>query len=488
MKRDSTSTAIPTHGLKTEALASMSASFERFCLAAGLETLSEMLEQDATAACGERHERGERRQAHRWGRTKGKIGFHGGKVEIERPRVRGLDGAERVLPSWESAVSEDLLGKWAMNQMLINVSTRRFKRSVRLPEGDVPAPDGAGLSKSATSRRFVALSAARMKAWMESRLDDLDLLAIQIDGIHMDEDMLLVAAIGVDANGDKHPLGLVEGATENATTVQALIDNLVERGLDPTVRRLFIIDGSKALSKAIRRTFGRDTAIQRCQIHKARNIMERLPKSMHASVRRVLRQAWEMDDAEKAETLIRNLARRLEARLERRFRFDPGRDRRDAHCHEARPPPRTAPLTRLHEHHRECHGHGAQGLPQRQILALALDGPAMGRRRHAGSHEGLPSVEGATSICRLFAPPLQSKANSRLPKRFLFKSPRPRKSQCATTASRISTASGTSPIDRLVHHATILEMNVDSYRRKEALDKAREAGRPPTRATIKGSS
>ena len=295
MKKHTTSTAIPTYALRAEALASMSASFERFCLAAGLETLSEMLEQDATAACGERHERGERRQAHRWGRTKGKIGFHGGKVAIERPRVRGLDGAERVLPSWANAVSEDLLGKWAMNQMLINVSTRRFKRSVRLPEGDVPASDGAGL-----------------KAWMETRLDDLDLLAIQIDGIHMDEDLLLVAAIGVDANGDKHPLGLVEGATENATTVQALIDNLVERGLDPTVRRLFIIDGAKALSKAIRRTFGRDAAIQRCQIHKARNILERLPKSMHASVRRVLRQAWEMDDAEKAETLIRNLARRLE--------------------------------------------------------------------------------------------------------------------------------------------------------------------------------
>ena len=179
---DTTSTAIPTYALKAEALASMSASFERLCLAAGLETLSEMLEQDATAACGERHERGERRQAHRWGRTKGKIGFHGGKAEIARPRVRGLDGAERVLPSWENAVSEDLLGKWAMNQMLINVSTRRFKRSVRLPEGDVPASDGAGLSKSANSRRFVALSAARMKAWMETRLDDLDLLAIQIDG------------------------------------------------------------------------------------------------------------------------------------------------------------------------------------------------------------------------------------------------------------------------------------------------------------------
>ena len=91
-------------------------------------------------------------------------------------------------------------------------------------------------------------------------------LVIQIDGIHMDEEMTLVAAIGVDVNGDKHPLGLVEGATENAATVQALIDNLVERGLDPAVPRLFIIDGSKALSKAIRATFGRDAAIQRCQI------------------------------------------------------------------------------------------------------------------------------------------------------------------------------------------------------------------------------
>ena len=163
MKEHITSTAIPTHALKTEALASMSASFEQFCLATGVEALAEMMEQDAAAACGKRHERGEQRKAHRWGRTRGKIGFHGGKVEVERPRVRGLDGGEYVLPSWESAVGEDLLGKWAMNQMLINVSTRRFKRSVRLPEGDVPASEGAGLSKSATSRRFVALSAARMK-------------------------------------------------------------------------------------------------------------------------------------------------------------------------------------------------------------------------------------------------------------------------------------------------------------------------------------
>ena len=273
MNRPTTSTAIPARALKLEALANMSASFELFCLASGMKALGEMMDHDAQAICGPRHARGADRQAQRWGKTKGKIGFHGGRVEIERPRLRGFDGKEQPVPSWEAAVAEDWLGKWAMNQMLINVATRKFARSVRLPEGDVPAPVGAGLSKSAASRRFVALSAARMKEWMASDLSGLELLVIQIDGIHMDEDLILVAAIGVDAKGDKHPLGLAEGATENAATVQALIDNLVERGLDPAVPRLFIIDGAKALSKAIRRTFGRAAAIQRCQVHKARNIM-----------------------------------------------------------------------------------------------------------------------------------------------------------------------------------------------------------------------
>ena len=312
MNKFTTSTAIPTRALKLEALSNISASFESFCLASGLEVLREMMDDDAQAICGPRHARGRQRRAHRWGKTKGKIGFHGGKVEIERPRLRSFDGKEQPVPSWEVAVAENWLGKWAMNQMLINVATRKFARSVRLPEGDVPAPAGAGLSKSAASRRFVALSAARLKDWMTSDVAGLDLLVIQIDGIHMAEDLILVVAIGVDARGDKHPLGLAEGATENAATVQALIDNLVERGLDPAVPRLFIIDGAKALSKAIRRTFGDAAAIQRCQIHKARNIVERLPKSLHASVRRVLRQAWELDDADKAEKLLRNLARRLE--------------------------------------------------------------------------------------------------------------------------------------------------------------------------------
>jgi putative transposase len=138
-------------------------------------------------------------------------------------------------------------------------------------------------------------------------MSGLDLVAIQIDGIHIKEELLLVAAVGIDAEGTKHPLGVIEGATENTATVQALLDNLIGRGLDPSVCRLFIVDGAKALTKAIRQTFGRHTPIQRCQVHKARNIVERLPKAMQASVRRTLRQAWELNDADKAEKLLKIL-------------------------------------------------------------------------------------------------------------------------------------------------------------------------------------
>jgi putative transposase len=315
MTRNSiTATALPPATVSPvgKALEEVAASFDRFCLAAGIEALGEMMERDAAEVCGPRHSRAESRRGYRWGRTQGKIGFHGGKTAIERPRARDFDGRELALPSWEQAVADDWLGKWAMNLMLINVSTRKFRRAVRLPEGDVPALAGAGVSKSAASRHFVALSAARLREWLATDLSGLDLLVVQIDGIHITDGLVLVAAIGIDAEGVKHPLALIEGATENAAVVQALIDDLIERGLDPAVPRLFIIDGSKALSKAIRRSFGRHTPIQRCQIHKARNIMERLPKSLHASVRRALRQAWELDDAAKAEKLIRNLAHRLE--------------------------------------------------------------------------------------------------------------------------------------------------------------------------------
>src|SRR3974390_1916780 len=289
----------------------VNSSFERFCLTAGIGAIEQLLCEDAQQLAGMPHSRDGGRVGHRWGRTKGEIGFHGGNVAVHRPRVRGFDGHELPLPTWTAAQAEDWLGRWAMNLMLINVSTRKLRRAVRLPEGDLLATAGDGTSKSAASCRFVALSAERLAEWMASDLSKLDLLVIQIDGLPIGNAPVLVAALSIDGGGHKHPLGLVEGATENAAVVQALIDNLIGRGLDPTICRLFIIDGAKALSKVIRRTFGAHTPIQRCQIHKARNVIDRLPKPLHVSVRRALRQAWELDDGDKAERLLRNLAHRL---------------------------------------------------------------------------------------------------------------------------------------------------------------------------------
>ena len=173
MKKSTPSAAVVPVAIVEDAWQDVSASFERFCLTAGLATLSTMMEEDAVHLCGPRYGRADSKTGHRWGTTKGKVGFHGGKVEIERPRVRARDGGELVLPSWESAMSEDLLGRWALNLMLINVSTRKFGRAVRLPGGDIAAPKGAGVTKSAVSRRFVALSAERMKEWMAADLSKL---------------------------------------------------------------------------------------------------------------------------------------------------------------------------------------------------------------------------------------------------------------------------------------------------------------------------
>ena len=236
----------------------------------------------------------------------------------------------------------------------------------------------------------MALSRKKMQAWLASDLSELDLLVIQIDGLHVG-DHVLMAAIGVDGNGDKHVLAVVEGATENTVVVQALIDNLLARGLDPTLPRLFIVDGAKALSKAIRNTFGVAAAIQRCQVHKGRNIIERLPQHLHASVKKALRQAWDQDDANKAERLLRNLVRRLEHE-------EPGVSGsilegleeiltviRLGLPHELR---RSLACTNIVEN--------ALGTvpshPQRQTLETRRDGAH--RRRPAGGPENLPSPQG----------------------------------------------------------------------------------------------
>ena len=223
-----------------------------------------------------------------------------------------FDGHEVALPTWTAAQAEDWLGRWAMNLMLINVSTRKLRRAVRLPEGDLPVmPGTAPRSQRPRAGSWRCRPSGWPSGWRPT-CPSWTSWSSRSTGLHIGNDLVLVAALGIDGEGHKHPLALIEGATENAAVVQALIDNLIERGLDPKVCRLFIIDGAKALSKVIRRTFGAHTPIQRCQIHKARNVIERLPKPLHASVRRALRQAWELDDADKAERLLRNLARRLD--------------------------------------------------------------------------------------------------------------------------------------------------------------------------------
>ena len=201
-----------------DAMDAVHLSVDRFCLLAGVEALAEMMEEDATTVCGARHRRHGDRRGYRWGRTHSEIGYHGGKVKVARPRVRDRAGKEVSLESWQALRDGNLLLEWALNLMVLNVSTRKYHRR------------------------------KKMKAWLASDLSELDLLVIQIDGLHVG-DHVLVAAIGVDGDGDKHVLAVVEGATENTVVVQALLDNLLARGLDPTLPRLFIVDGAKALSK-----------------------------------------------------------------------------------------------------------------------------------------------------------------------------------------------------------------------------------------------
>ena len=160
-----------------DAMDAVHLSVDRFCLLAGVEALAEMMEEDATTVCGARHRRHGDRRGYRWGRTHSEIGYHGGKVKVARPRVRDRAGKEVSLESWQALRDGNLLLEWTLNLMVLNVSTRKYHRAVRLPEGDLAKARGDGTSKSAVSRRFVALSRKKMKAWLASDLSELDLLA-----------------------------------------------------------------------------------------------------------------------------------------------------------------------------------------------------------------------------------------------------------------------------------------------------------------------
>ena len=237
MNKLTTSTALPTRALKLEAIADMSASFELLCLASGIEALGEMMDHDAQAICGPRHARGRFRRAHRWGKTKGKIGFHGGKVEIKHPRLRSFAGQEQTVPSWEAAVAKDRLGKWAMNQMLINVA-----RSVSLPGRFGCLPETFRRLRGLGCRNRPPPAASwRCRQPPDAGVDGVGSLRPRFAG---DPDRWHLPGRRSDPGrgarcrckgrqASARPRRGCQELTENAATVQALIDNLVERGVDP---------------------------------------------------------------------------------------------------------------------------------------------------------------------------------------------------------------------------------------------------------------
>ncbi len=272
----------------------------------GLGVVGAMLEADREALCGPRYEHSEH-GAHRAGHVRGELAMGGRRVEVKRPRVRSTEGRELPLPTWEHFAGLDPLSERAYEQMLVGVATRGYSRSLE-PLG--PSVKTRGTSKSAVSRRFVAATAARVEEQLSRPLGDLKLAVLMMDGIHFGEHVILVA-LGIDESGKKHVLGLREGATENAASCTALLTNLTERGLETTRSRLMVIDGGKALRRAVREVFGKRALVQRCQLHKKRNVLDQLPERMRASVSAALSQAYASRDKATALRLLHNLERRL---------------------------------------------------------------------------------------------------------------------------------------------------------------------------------
>src|SRR3989454_11007764 len=279
-------------------------------LRSGLKVFTTMLEEDRTAICGPRYAHEPDRLASRAGTTQSEVVLGGRQVTIQRPRVRTAAG-EVALPTFQTMAATDPLDRRVVEQMLVGVATRQYARSLE-PLG--PEMTSRGTSKSAVSRRFVARTTAQLAAWQSAPLDALDLVALLIDGVHLGDHCLIVA-LGIAADGQKHALGLWDGSTENSTVCQGLLSNLQSRGLRTDRSLLVILDGSKALRKAVRATFGRAACVQRCQVHKTRNILDYLPDHQRPWAHAILRRAYANEDPAKARRLLEDLARRLEGQF-----------------------------------------------------------------------------------------------------------------------------------------------------------------------------
>jgi putative transposase len=277
----------------------------------GLAVLAETMEWEVDRVVGPKGRHDTERVAKRHGHTRGEVTLGGRRVPVSRPRVRSADDEHEVgLDSYREFASRDPLSEVVAERMLAGVSTRQYRRTQE-PVGSEVEDECRSTSKSAVSREFIRRARTALAELLARRLDRLELVALMIDGIELDE-RCHVVALGVTIDGTKVPLGLWEGSTENATAVTALLADLQERGLGFDQPILCVVDGAKALSKAIRTVIGNHTPIQRCVVHKARNVCDHLPKDQRPWVRAKLRAAWAEEDYTKALASLNALARALE--------------------------------------------------------------------------------------------------------------------------------------------------------------------------------
>ena len=271
---------------------------------AGLSLMSLVMEEEVRHLAGERHEQHEGRLAHRWGKEDGYCVVDGQKAPVKRTRLRNKENREQRLGSYELFQRSGPLQKTVWDKMMRGLSTRNYGAVVK------EFQQAYGVEKSAVSENFIEASRAKVKELMERPLGQLRLCAVLIDGTPF-KDRQMIVALGIGCDGSKTVLGLREGATENATVVSALLSDLIERGLDFSTPRLYILDGGKALHAAVRRHAGEAAFIQRCQVHKKRNVVDHLPDEYKADVRRKMQNAYAMVDYGDAKRALERLHREL---------------------------------------------------------------------------------------------------------------------------------------------------------------------------------
>jgi putative transposase len=276
----------------------------------GLQVMAAMFAEDAGRLCGPDGRHNPDRAGYRHGSEAGSVTLGGRRVPVTRPRVRAADGSgELHLPSYDLFSSTEVLSRLAMEKMLAGLSSRRYTAGLE-PAGQAIEDQAAATSKSAVSRRFVAATETALAELMSRRLEDLDLVALMIDGVHFGEHTCVVA-LGIGIDGTKHPLAVEEGSTENATLATELVTGLRDRGLDVTRPILAVLDGAKALTRAVKDVFDQPL-IQRCQQHKIKNVRDKLPDRLRTVTERRMRQAYHAESALKAEGLLTELAAELD--------------------------------------------------------------------------------------------------------------------------------------------------------------------------------